>query len=376
MPAAVQPPAVPLTRRQLREMAAREAERTEAHPVIAADTLVAPVVATAPIALPGAAAAAVADPEPVTVPESEFVDAVTADGSAVTDAFEAAAKLFAFTGETPVQVAAAAAAAEEPVAAPIAPEAPRRRLLGRGSSFRRATAASATIGAMGIIGLLAVGMTTPAEAVAAASGANSGGSIRLASDVRGAASGDIQAYVAPADAQSVALDRSDYSTASVASIAAQDGITYFSNFYTNNPNAAIQWPFAVGVSISYGFGMRDGGFHEGADFTPGEGAHVQAIAAGTVRIATESGGAYGVTVLIDHVIDGKLVSTRYAHMLYGSLQVKVGDTVVAGQYLGRTGDTGRSFGAHTHVEVLEGGTTPIDPIAWLRANAGRMSLGD
>lgn len=383
--AAVQPPAVPLTRRQLREMAAREAERTEAEPVVTADTLVAPVVATAPIALPGSFEAA----EPAVdagrstdaadVPEAEFVDAVRADGRAVVDEFEAAARLFSFTGETPVQVAAAAIEVDEPVAATSAPEAAetvRRPLFGRGSSFRRATAASATIGAMGIIGLLAVGMTTPAEAVAAASGTSPRGSMSLASDVRGVASGEIQAYVAPADAQSMALDRSDYSAASVASLAADVGITNYSNFYTNDPNAAIQWPFAVGVSISYGFGYRDGGFHEGADFTPGEGAHVQAIAAGTVRIATESGGAYGVTVLIDHIIDGKLVSTRYGHMLYGSLQVKVGDKVTAGQYIGRTGDTGRSFGAHTHVEVLQDGTTPIDPIAWLRANAGRKSLGD
>ena len=129
------------------------------------------------------------------------------------------------------------------------------------------------------------------------------------------------------------------------------------------------------MGISFGFGPRSGEFHEGADFVPGAGAHVQAIAAGTVRIATESGGAYGVTVVVDHIIDGELVSTRYAHMQYGSLQVSVGDTVEAGTFLGQTGNTGRSFGAHTHFEVLQDGTTPIDPIVWLRANAGRDSLG-
>ena len=33
---------------------------------------------------------------------------------------------------------------------------------------------------------------------------------------------------------------------------------------------------------------------------------------------------------------------------------------------GNTGNTGRSFCAHTHVEVLLNGTTPTDPIVWLR----------
>jgi len=153
-------------------------------------------------------------------------------------------------------------------------------------------------------------------------------------------------------------------------MAADSGITNPSNFYVNDPTAPIQWPFAVGVPITYGFGMRDGTMHEGADFVPGEGSPVQAIADGTVRIATEQGGAFGVTVLIDHEIDGQLVSSRYGHMQYGSLQVTQGQHVKVGQFLGRTGNTGRSFGAHTHVEILQNGTTPIDPIVWLRQHAG------
>ena len=75
------------------------------------------------------------------------------------------------------------------------------------------------------------------------------------------------------------------------------------------------------VPISYGFGMRSGRMHEGVDFTPGAGSPIQAIADGVVRVATNSGGAYGVSVIIDHKIDGQLVSSRYAHMQYGSLQV-------------------------------------------------------
>ncbi|MFT4212230.1 MAG: peptidoglycan DD-metalloendopeptidase family protein [Microbacterium sp.] len=374
VPAAVQAPAIPLTRRELREMAAREAALTAAEPIVTADTLVAPVVATAPITLPAALRAepepsAAVSAEPV---EAEFAQAVHADASAVVDEFEAAARLFSFTGETPIQVAAAAIAEDETEPALASPPA-RRLFRGRGASLKRITAAGASIGAMGVVGLLAVGMTTPAEAVSAASGT---ASVSLTSSVSSISASDVQAYVAPANAQTAALDRADYSTESIAAIAAANDISYYSDFYTNNPNAAIQWPFAVGVSISYGFGWRGSEFHEGADFTPGEGSHIQAIAAGTVRISTDSGGAYGVTIVIDHIIDGQLVSSRYAHMLYGSRQVEVGDTVVAGEFIGETGDTGQSYGAHTHVEILQNGTTAIDPIAWLRANAGRMDLGD
>lgn len=281
------------------------------------------------------------------------------------DEFETAARLFAFTGETPVQVATAARAQDEPVAVGAADERSkpgRRRSIG--ASFRRVTAASATIGAMGIVGLLAVGMTTPAEAVAAANGAPS--SLILASSKTSASNGEIQAYIAPADTATASLARGDYQTESMAQIAAASGVTHYSDFYTNNANSDIQWPFPVGVSISYGFGMRDGSMHEGLDFTPGEGAHIQAIADGTVRIATESGDGYGVMIIIDHIIDGKLVSTRYGHMLYGSLQVKTGDRVHVGQVIGYVGDTGYSFGAHLHFEVLLNGTTAIDPLPWLR----------
>ena len=137
---------------------------------------------------------------------------------------------------------------------------------------------------------------------------------------------EIQAYVTPSEVENVAIDRAEnYSTLTMAQLASESGISNFSNFFVNDPNSPIQWPFAVGVPISYGFGMRDGTMHEGADFTPGEGAPIQAIADGVVRESTDSGGAFGVHIVIDHVIDGQLVSSSYSHMLYGSRQVEVGD---------------------------------------------------
>ncbi|TXK10565.1 M23 family metallopeptidase [Microbacterium hatanonis] len=314
---------------------------------------------------PIAFAAAAAD-EALAADTASAEAAADARAQEALDEFEAAARLFAFTGETPVQVAAEALADDAPAEAPHVP-ARRQGLL----SFKRVATASFSVGVFGVVGLMAVGMTTPVGAVAAAQGSSSTSTnLLVASDVA-SEPGEIQAYVAPADVQAGALERTDgYEAASMAKIAADSGITNFSDFFVNDPTAAIQWPFSVGVPISYGFGMRSGTMHEGADFVPGAGSPVQAIADGTVRIATESGGAYGVTVVIDHIIDGELVSSRYAHMQYGSLKVSAGEKVTVGTVIGNTGNTGRSFGAHTHFEILAGGTTAIDPIPWLREHTG------
>ncbi|UUT34851.1 M23 family metallopeptidase [Microbacterium elymi] len=191
-------------------------------------------------------------------------------------------------------------------------------------------------------------------------------------DVAASADDEIQAYVAPADAAPAAteLDRSaNYTTATLVEMAGTTGISNVSSsYYSNNTACSVQWPFAVGVPITYGFGWRPGEFHTGADFTPGNGAHVQAVADGVVRVAQEGYQGYGVAVIIDHEIDGQHWASLYGHMQYGSLQVHAGEKVRVGQYIGRTGNTGFSYGAHTHVEIRQNGVTPIDPIPWLRAH--------
>ena len=377
------------------------------------DETIDPIVPAAALAWAAAAAAAVAQPqivpvEPVLAPAEPFELLQPADADEVepeaepvvepavestaepepaasdVDEFELAARLFSFTGETPVQSAAQPDSEAEPAAdqgaeasvdetASETHVAPTRRSVR--NVGRQVTAASFSVSVMGIVGLLAVGLTTPAAAVAAVNGTEP--TSLLATDVVDSHihEEDIQAWVAPGDLQSATVERDEtYSSGSMGELASEEGITNYSNFFINDQNAAIQWPFAVGVPITYGYGMRSGRLHEGADFVPGQGAEIQAIADGTVRIATSSGGAYGVTVVIDHIIDGQLVSSRYAHMLYGSLKVSPGQNVTVGTVLGNTGNTGRSYGAHTHFEILQGGTTAIDPITWLRSYTGRYSL--
>jgi murein DD-endopeptidase MepM/ murein hydrolase activator NlpD len=314
--------------------------------------------------------------ESIETPAIPFVaaPAASAEADAHADAFELASRAFrAVTGPVAVQSASApnTSADDESSAASDAHVAPRRP-----RNARKFLALGATVGVMSLAGLLAVSMTLPAEAVAAAQGTSVASTSLVAGSAaaKGAAGDDeIQAFIASSDVQSESLARDDdFSTISLVDVAAEQGINYSSEIFTNDPDAAIQWPFMVGVGMSYGYGMRSGRLHEGIDFVPGNGAPVQAIADGTVRIATEDGGAYGVTVYIDHVIDGSVITSHYSHMQYDSLQVKAGDKVTVGTVVGKTGNTGRSYGAHMHFELIVNGTT-IDPLPWLRENAGRYS---
>jgi murein DD-endopeptidase MepM/ murein hydrolase activator NlpD len=294
---------------------------------------------------------------------------VTETASSAPDAFAAASEAFGFQPVEDEPVAEVPVAHEPVVAGVVAHVAPRRPRRGR-----RVVAAGATLGVMGVAGLIAVSMTLPVSAVAASQG---GASASLVADRTGAPApakaghDEIQAFVAPADVQDEALVRSDsFSTVSLAEVAADEGITFSQSLYTNDPEAAIQWPFKVGVAMSSGYGQRWGRLHAGIDLVPGNGAPIQAIADGTVRLATESGGNYGVTAYVDHVIDGQLVTSHYAHMQYGSLKVKTGQKIKVGDIIGKVGNTGRSYGAHLHFEIIINGTT-VDPLPWMQRNAGR-----
>ena len=285
------------------------------------------------------------------------------------DVFARASDAFGFSPVEDSQHAPAAQKASRPAKAPahIAPRHIRRRI----------AAAGASLGVMGVAGMIAVSMTLPASAVAAVQNNGSGATASLvasAAPAKKVADDEIQAYVASAAVEDEDLAREgEYSTVSLLDVAAEEGIKRVSNsLYTNDPNAAIQWPFMVGVAMSSPYGMRNGRMHAGIDLVPGAGATIQAIADGTVRIATESGGAYGVTVYVDHVIDGQVVTSHYAHMQHGSLAVKTGQKVKVGDTIGKVGNTGRSYGAHLHFEIIINGST-VDPLAWMRKNAGRYS---
>ena len=145
--------------------------------------------------------------------------------------------------------------------------------------------------------------------------------------------------------------------------------------YTNDPNGTIQWPFPVGVPITSGFGPRVvpgcgycSTFHQGLDFTPGSGVVIQAIADGVVSSVDFGRGGLGNSVTIDHNINGQKVQSVYGHMLAGSVRLVVGQMIKVTDEVGQVGNTGTSTGTHLHLEIHLN-NTPVDPFAWLKANA-------
>jgi murein DD-endopeptidase MepM/ murein hydrolase activator NlpD len=128
----------------------------------------------------------------------------------------------------------------------------------------------------------------------------------------------------------------------------------------------LQYPLLTGTGITSGFGPRGGRMHEGADLFPGYGTPIYSIAAGVVTGASGSG-PYGNHVVIEHVIDGQMVTSLYAHMAPGTMAVSVGQQVTVGQLLGGVGETGNAQGAHLHFEIHPGGGAAVDPYPWIAA---------
>ncbi|MCU1514052.1 MAG: hypothetical protein JWO10_1142, partial [Microbacteriaceae bacterium] len=103
----------------------------------------------------------------------------------------------------------------------------------------------------------------------------------------------------------------------------------------------------------------------------GNGAQIRSIAAGVVTEAdTNPSGGLGVYVVIQHVIDGAIVSSAYGHMQVGSMTLSVGDSVYSGQPIGLVGQTGVATAPHLHFEIRLGGTQRVDGAAWLHAKLG------
>lgn len=101
------------------------------------------------------------------------------------------------------------------------------------------------------------------------------------------------------------------------------------------------------------------GVHTGIDFRVNVGTPVRAIKRGTVIYAAWHG-SYGRKIMIRHP-DG--VVSLYAHL--SRINVKVGDTVKAGQRIGRSGRSGNVTGPHLHLEIHRNGE-PINPMSYLR----------
>ena len=109
--------------------------------------------------------------------------------------------------------------------------------------------------------------------------------------------------------------------------------------------------------------------HRGTDYMVERGTPIYSVADGVVTASTDGGGGLGVTITIQHNINGHSVQSVYGHMLPGSRTVGAGATVTAGQLIGQVSDTGLAFGTHLHLMIHVDGTR-VDAEGWLAANAG------
>ena len=140
-----------------------------------------------------------------------------------------------------------------------------------------------------------------------------------------------------------------------------------------------KWPVPSCHSISSPFGWRvhpvhgTRRFHKGIDIPCGKNSDVCAIADGIVvrvysgcthnnkgKKACGCGGGFGNYVFIDH---GNGLVSKYAH-LTKPYNVKVGQKVVKGQVIGKSGTTGTSTGFHLHFQVEKNGT-PVNPLNYV-----------
>lgn len=136
------------------------------------------------------------------------------------------------------------------------------------------------------------------------------------------------------------------------------------DFEIQEGGGGYAWPVSSRrITSKFGGRASPGGIgstnHKGVDIGGvGYGSAVHAAKSGTVIISQYSN-SYGNFVVISHG-DGN--STLYAHM--SARLVSVGDYVVQGETIGKTGSTGHSTGPHLHFEITENGTR-INPLIYL-----------
>ena len=132
------------------------------------------------------------------------------------------------------------------------------------------------------------------------------------------------------------------------------------------------WPADGWISSTFGWrkspfnGQRE--FHTGLDIANMPSTPIKAAANGYVVFAGWFG-VYGNVVMIEH---GFGYETRYGHM--DAINVRKGQYVSKGQYLGTMGDSGRSTGTHLHYEVIHNSKLE-DPMKYLIPEENKILRG-
>jgi murein DD-endopeptidase MepM/ murein hydrolase activator NlpD len=140
-------------------------------------------------------------------------------------------------------------------------------------------------------------------------------------------------------------------------------------------SGSILWPFPAPVPLTDGYGARanfwtwggwTGNFHSGLDFDVDYGTPIQSVADGIVVEVSST--LCGQAVVVSHNVGGQKFDSEYCHMIYGSPNVIVGQSISAGTVIGNVGQTGMATGPHLHLEIHIDGNA-IDPMPFLEAHS-------
>ncbi|MEA2487030.1 MAG: hypothetical protein QOF16_684, partial [Actinomycetota bacterium] len=127
-------------------------------------------------------------------------------------------------------------------------------------------------------------------------------------------------------------------------------------------NGRFIWPVTGPITSPFGWRINpithSRELHPGIDIGVAYGTPIRAAGDGVVVFAGVAGG-YGNYTLIDH---GGSLATGYGHQ--SEIDVSVGQSVTAGEVIGKVGCTGLCTGPHLHFEVRVNGT-PVDPMPYL-----------
>ena len=124
------------------------------------------------------------------------------------------------------------------------------------------------------------------------------------------------------------------------------------------------WPCPASGRITSPFGKRSSPtkgastYHNGVDIGAASGANIVAAAAGEVVSAGYSGAA-GNMIMISH---GGGIYTLYMHC--SKITCSEGQSVKAGQTIGKVGSTGVSTGPHLHFGIRSGGSY-LNPLKYV-----------
>jgi murein DD-endopeptidase MepM/ murein hydrolase activator NlpD len=133
--------------------------------------------------------------------------------------------------------------------------------------------------------------------------------------------------------------------------------------YEATPSMPRHWPldlqgFVTRGRVGEGTG-GDGEAHEGIDIAVPIGTPIRASGGGTVEAAATNAD-YGLFILLRHPGG---YETMYGHA--SRLLVREGDSVVAGQVIALTGNSGRSTAPHLHFEIRREGQS-LDPLTLVK----------